>query len=265
MSEIIQLPKPEDDMGLSGAVRSENLRQEDRLKIAIVGEPKTGKSWLAATAPQPVLVFDFDDRAESLAGKPGLIIRRKPSITQVHTDLSNMKARKYNNQKIPSTFVFDSVTYMQGAMEAELLSSSPGLFRDVKMGGQVIKLRENWDVTNSILDRMRYFIAEFSLLGNVVFVYHERPEKDKTKSTARETVYTGETTVDPQYLAVTLSLFNEVYRITVDYTGKFTVQCKQSYEFKASTTMVELDSNEPPSIADMISKHRRLRDKKTGA
>jgi len=249
-----------DMLGFSG-VKSENLIQEDRLKIAIVGEPKVGKSWLASTAPQPARVFDFDDRAESLAGKPGLIIKQKPTMQDVETDLSIAKARKIKGLPNPKTWIFDSVTYMHRAMEEEIFRQAPDLARKLRVGASTtMLLRNGWDAINGVQRYIEYLIAEFSPLGNIIFVYHEKNEKDVVKSTAKETAYTGEITVDPQYLAKSLSLFNEVYRISINYQKKYEVQCRPAWDFKASTTML-LDDKEEPNITAMIAKHQMLRAK----
>ena len=112
---------------------------------------------------------------------------------------------------------------------------------------------------NGIQRYVEYLIAEFSGLGvNIIFIFHEKDEKDKAESTAAETKYTGLVTVDPQYLANSLSLFNEVYRITVGGDKKYTVTCRPNYDVTASTTMM-LDATEPPDIQAMIAKHQQRR------
>ena len=50
----------------------ENQTGFERLRLAIVGQEKAGKSRLAATAPKPVLIRDYDQRRESVAGIPGV-------------------------------------------------------------------------------------------------------------------------------------------------------------------------------------------------
>src|SRR5260370_24993539 len=45
-----------------------------KLKIALVGKEKNGKSWLASTGRPNVLVHDFDNRAEALQGKRGVYV-----------------------------------------------------------------------------------------------------------------------------------------------------------------------------------------------
>ena len=247
-----------------GGVLSDSLSLEENMKIAIVGEPKTGKSWLAATAPGPVLIFDFDDRAASLAGKSGLIIKRKPDMVEVERTLSIAKAAKANKQLIPATWVFDSVTFMTAAMETQIFQQCPGSFREIKVGPSTkMKIRQGWDAVNGIQQFARYIIAEFSLLGNIIFVYHERNEKDPVKSTPERMAYTGDVTVDPQFLENTLSLFNEAFRIKITPMGTYEVQCRVDQtdnKFRASTTML-LDSKELPDLTAMIAKSRAARAK----
>jgi hypothetical protein len=267
MSTSVVSPSPPSLEATFGGVRSESLSQEERLKIAIVGEPKTGKSWLAATAPTPNLIFDFDDRSESLAGKSGLIVKQKPSMIEVERVLSIAKAARTAKQPLPATFTFDSVTYMNRAMEEEIFRQCPDLARTIKVGpGKGMQLRKNWDTINGIQRYMEYLIAEFSPLGNIIFVFHEKNEKDPVKSTPEQAAYTGDITVDPQYLAKTLSLFNEVYRIKQNFQGKYEVQCRYAGaadKFNASTTML-LDSTEAPNIMGMIAKHKAARAKQQG-
>ena len=241
-------------------VRSEDVQASERLKIAILGKPKSGKSWLAATAPGPIRYYDFDDRAESLEGKPNLFILSKPTMLQVETDLSVMKANKAKGLPLPVTVVFDSVTFMNRAMEEEIFRQDAKLYRTIRVGNSTsIKIRNSWDVINGIQRYVEYLIAEFGGLGvNIIFVFHEKDEKDKAESTTTETKYTGLVTVDPQYLANSLSLFNEVYRITVDGNKNYVVTCRPNWDVNASTTMM-LDATEKPNIMDMIIKHRAKR------
>lgn len=237
-----------------------NIKAHEWLKIAILGKPKTGKSTLMSTAPKPIRVYDFDNRAESLAGKEGLFILSRPSMLDVEQDLSIMKANKIKKLPLPATVAFDSITFMNRAMEEEIFRQDPKLYRTIRVGNSTgMKIRNSWDVINGIQRYIEYLIAEFSGLGvNIIFVFHEKDEKDKAESTTTETKYTGLVTVDPQYLANSLSLFNEIYRITVDGSKKYTVTCRPNYDVIASTTMM-LDATEPPDIMAMIAKHEQRR------
>lgn len=241
-------------------ISATEIQQHEWLKIAILGKPKTGKSTLMSTAPKPIRVYDFDDRSESLAGKEGLFILSRPSMLDVEQDLSILKANKIKKIPLPATIAFDSVTYMNRAMEEELFRQDPKLARTIRVGNSTsVKIRNSWDVINGIQRYIEYLIAEFSALGvNIIFVFHEKDEKDRTESTASETKYTGLVTTDPQYLANSLSLFNEVYRITVDGNKNYKVTCKPNWDVTASTTML-LDAEEKPDIMAMIEKHKQRR------
>lgn len=241
-------------------VSATEIQPHEWLKIAVLGKPKTGKSTLMSTAPKPIRVYDFDDRSESLAGKEGLFILSRPSMLDVEQDLSILKANKIKKLPLPATIAFDSVTYMNRAMEEELFRQDPKLARTIRVGNSTsVKIRNSWDVINGIQRYIEYLIAEFSALGvNIIFVFHEKDEKDRTESTASETKYTGLVTTDPQYLANSLSLFNEVYRITVDGNKNYKVTCKPNWDVTASTTML-LDAEEKPDIMAMIEKHKQRR------
>jgi hypothetical protein len=184
-------------------------------------------------------------------------------MQDIERDLSMAKAAKIQKKAIPATWVFDSVTYMQRAMEEEIFRQAPDLARKIKVGpgkDDYFQVRNGWDTINAIQRYIEYLIAEFSAIGNIIFIFHEKNEKDQVKSTKEETKYTGEITVDPQYLAKSLSLFNEVYRISISYDGRYEVQCQPQWNFAAKTTML-LDKIEKPNIMDMIAKHKALRAK----
>jgi AAA domain len=250
--------------GISGIRPATEIQADSRLKIAIVGKTKTGKSWMAATAPTPVLVYDFDGRSESLQGKEGVMIKtlididsNKPrAIAEVEADLSTLKWAKQQGNAVPATYVFDSITYMKKYMEYELIKQEASFGRKIKTSiNKSFNVAQGWDVINGVRAYLEYVLNEFSQLGNVIFVFHQRDEKDRDKSTKTETAYTGRQTVDPQYLETVLALFNEVYYIEVDWSGNYSVQCRPNGEFGASTTLM-IDEREAPSIAKILAKHR---------
>jgi hypothetical protein len=257
---------------LGGLISTAQIASEAWLKIAIIGEPKTGKSWMATTAPGPILIYDFDGRAASLRGKPNVMVKtvqdksqESPSaMAEVETDLNTFKYRKKNGKLIPTTFVFDSVSYMKKAMENELMKQmGKDYYRVIKLSPlSNLRVPQGWDVINGVKGYLEYLVAEFGALGNIICVFHVRDEKDRDKSTKTEAAYTGKLTVDPQYLAGVLSVFNEVYYISVDSGGRYTVTVKPNYECRASTTLL-LDDKETPDIQAIIAKHQqRLATKK---
>lgn len=254
--------------GMRGVPASE-VKAEEYLRIAILGQPKTGKSWFAATAPKPIAYYDFDQRASSLADKPGVFIttlydqnQEKPdAMNALEKELSMWKMKKAKGEAIPATFVLDSVTYMKQCMENEIMKQDSSLSRLVRVGaGRSVKIGAGWDIVNAVSRYLQYWITEFSALGNLILVFHERDEKDTDRSTASETKYTGRVTVDPQYLAKVLSLFNEVFRIEVDGNRKYTVSCRPNNNVLASTTLL-IDATEPPDLMAMLAKHKANKQK----
>lgn len=247
---------------MSAGVKSEDIKAEGFLKVAIIGKQKSGKSWFAATAPGPVRYYDWDNRKESLEGKSGLYISSAPLLTMldVELDLSVMKANKIKKLPLPATVVHDTVTFMKYAMENEIRRQDSKLFRSIKVGNNTnMYIGAGWDVVNGIQRYMKYLIGEYTGLGiNQVYVFHERDEKDKAESTPEKTAYTGMLTIDPQYLLETLSLLNEVYHIKVDGNQNYKVSCRPNWDITASTTML-LDKEEPPDLMGMIAKHQKRR------
>jgi hypothetical protein len=245
---------------------SETLSPTERLKIAIVGKPKSGKSTLATTARTPMRYYDFDDRVEAVAGKQGLFILSRPTMLDIETDLSIFKANKIKKLPLPATVCFDSITFMQRAMEDEIFrQGGKDFYREIKVGNSTtVKIRKGWDTINGIQRYVSYLISEFTALGvDIIFVFHERNEKDYTESTKEETAYTGAITTDPQYLSSSLSLFNEVYHIRVEPNGNFICEIKPNIYGNWSTTL-NLDKTEKPNILEMLKKHEERQQKLVG-
>ena len=247
---------------ISGLTEAAKMSPEKKLKIAIIGEPKTGKSWFASTAPAPVFVADFDDRAESLRGRENVFIKtykdldpnNPNAIADLETDLQLMIYQKKQGKEVPKTIVLDSLTYMRAAIESALMATSSNLSRSVRIGGKIVKIPQGWDIVNGIRRHMDNIITTCSSIGNVIITCHEQPEKDTVASTKDEKKYTGRITIQPQYLNTILSTFNEVWRISIDDKGEYTVEVKPTNEFLSSTTL-KLDATEKPNISEMLKKH----------
>ena len=175
----------------------------------------------------------------------------------METALSIAKYNAKQGKPNPATWVFDSVYYMTMAMENEIFKQVPNSYRTLKIGSSSLKVRQGWDAINVIQRNIPLLIAEFSLLGNVIFVYHEKDEKDPVNSTPEQTKYTGRVTVDPQYVAKTLSLLDEVFRIQVDYKNHRTVKCQPDQDFNASTSLL-LDPRKEyePDFKVILAEHQ---------
>lgn len=264
-------PLPDPFAGMSGE-HSETIKAEDFLLIAIIGAVNSGKSWLASSAPKPILYYDWDNRKASLEGKPGLFVKSRPTLTMldVETDISIMKANKISKKPLPTTVVHDTVTLMIKPMEDELRRQNPNsnAFRQIKMGNSkdsIMHIRAGWDVVNGIQNYMQYLIDEYTGLGiNQIYVFHEKDQRDSDKNTPEKPVYTGKLTINPQYLENILGRLNEKYHIVVDGSIpskiRFMVECRQNNTINAGTTMM-LDATEPPDIMGMIAKHKAARER----
>ena len=260
---------------ISGCTSAEDLIKNNRLKLAIVGAQKSGKSLLASTVPGSTMHYDFDDRRESLRRRitersdlrvKTLIDKNQSSPTAVkelENDLALFKVQKQGGKPIPRNYILDSMTYLKKWIENELIKQDPTIGRAIaKLTNKgTLKIPAGWDAINGVRSYMEYFITEFSQLGNLICVFHERDEKDRDKSTEKVAAYTGKLTVEPQYLATVLSVFNEVWRVSINYEDKFVVQTKPDFLFGASTTL-EVDKEEPADIAVILQKHMDAVSKK---
>lgn len=259
--------------GLTGGVKADEIipGKTKNYCMAIVGKQKSGKSWFATSdnETKSVWVADFDNRAESIASRKNVYVKSFIDISQqspeaivnLEQDLELFKYRKnVKNLSIPDVFVLDSITYMKKALENEIIramSKSKGdqnFARQIGTGSRKVLIAQGWDMINAVRGYLEYFIAEFRLLGNLICVFHERPEKDQMHSTKDNTVFTGQYSVDPFYLNSLLSVFSEVMRITVDGYGKYTVNTTSNNEFNGATTW-KVDAKEEPNISAMLKKH----------
>jgi hypothetical protein len=250
--------------GIKGAVLTSEIKAEDHIALAIVGKPKCGKSWFAASAPGPVFVADFDNRKESLAGKVGVGVKtyadvstsNPTAIQELESDLANFKYMKTQGKPIPATYVLDSITYMKKGMENLLMKQEPSLARKVRINTtKSLLIPSGYDMINGVRQYLEYFINEFRQLGNVITVWHEKAELDRVKSKPNEPVNTGRWTVDPQYLATVLSTFNEVYRIDIPQSGKYEVRVRADYSFTASTTLKLTGDKKEADLQKILAEH----------
>jgi hypothetical protein len=259
--------------GISGALATESIDTNSSNKaIAIIGEPKTGKSWLAATIAEAVGVtyfFDLDDRKDSIAGKKNVIaktyvdlIQSQPrAFKEMEKDIERFKYNKVSGKPIPAAFVVDSVTFLKRIVENEFFeqmkNSTVKMFREVKLDGtnNTVRIPEGWDAINGVRDYCLYLFAELRALGHLIVIFHERPLTDKALSTPAKPVYTGKIGVDPPFLNNLLTVFNDVWRIILDPNGSYKVFVKANANFNGSTSLQGLDMVENPNIAAMLQKN----------
>lgn len=248
---------------ISGTISAEALPVIMPVRLAIVGPPGKGKSWLAATAPKPIMHYDFDNRAASLRGKPGIMVKtlvdRDPnnptSIAALENDLALFKSNKASGLPVPATFVLDSATYLKKIMENSLMKQEPSLGWGIKITpNKVFKSASARDTANVIRNFFEYFINEFGALGNVIITFHTKDKIDKDQTTTKEIKYEGVYTTEPQYLETVLSIFNERWRIERDYQFQYWVYTRNDRFFDAVTSL-KIDDKEPADIEKILAKH----------
>lgn len=260
-----------DTSGISGLA---DFEQAPKLRIAICGEPKTGKSWLADTIPGSIYHADFDGRIESIrefirkSGRKDIIAKtywdynpaQPVAVSQFESDIAMFEYAKQQGKEIPENFILDSMTYLKVSCEHELVKQHPAMSRTVKLGANSIKIPQGYDIINGNKDYLQYMVGRCAALGNVIAIFHEQDEKDNARSTKDNKAFTGRKTIQPQYLSSLLSIFNDVFRIIIDYSGKRIVTTQPSSDFLASTSMA-LDVTEEADLAAMLAKHAKASGK----
>jgi hypothetical protein len=248
---------------IKGTKNASDITKVDRIKAAIVGEPKSGKSRLIAdTARKPLYHCDFDDRQESIAGA-------KETVIKQYLDPNAMEPSGWNNlegdiatfewlkkeEKLPfKSFALDSMTFLRQLAENQMMKDT-NMFRAYKVGNLKYPIAQGWDAVVEVQKMLQTLLARlFALDIDIYVTFHTKNEKDKQKSTKEETVYTDRLTVDPQNLAMLLPKFNETWRTFVDTDGSFKIQTKQDWRFNAATAL-HIDGVENPNIQAMIDKH----------
>jgi AAA domain-containing protein len=259
-----------------------------RLRVAIIGPEKNGKSVLASTSPGIKLFLDFDQRAEAVAGKKGVyaITFKDPGgikmpeaaeeVLDVMTgleaslDLSVLKTKKGQNifpglppgTKIDG-LIFDSMSsFAKMMMDYETYNNSD-LCRKIKIGpGLEVRVAKNYDAWNAEMQGVSSAVMRaFALPVNVFCVFHEIAE-EALDSTDEKPKYTGKVSIYPVRYKSLLKYFNEVWRVRLtpipSQSGQRylpRVYPLPDYTMDAATTML-LDPVEEPDIEKMILKHK---------
>lgn len=250
---------------LQGCVEATSITQLDRMKVAICGEPKTGKSSLIArTARKPLLHYDFDDRKESIAGIQDVVIKTlvdkndtTPTAWSVlESDLGTLEYLKEKKELPFKSVAIDSITFLRKYAEHQLLKDASGVTRTkFKVGVTDYLVPKDWDAVTSVQHMLEtMFNRLFALDIDVYATFHTRLEKDQQKSTKAETVYKDSLTIDPPNLKMLLPKFNDTWRTLVDGTS-FKIQMKPDWQFTASTVLKNMNAIEDADIQKLLEKH----------
>jgi hypothetical protein len=271
-----------------------------KLKLALVGKEKHGKSWLAATGRPTVLVHDFDNRAEALAGKKGVVVVSyvdpqypyQPEAAQKFLDiLGQLEAslslrdlvtfmkQRYPKDKIPHpetvpvdllvrTNVVDSIQTFGKAFQNYALANQRDIRRELVLGSMKVYLPGGWDAWNAEMVPVENSVLRIlALPSDTIIILHETAE-ETADSTSEKPRFTGRTGVFPVRYQRLIKYFNEVWRVKLTQSvaaGKsvFTpkVYPHPNNDFDAATALL-LDPVEEPNIASLLAKHEaQLRSK----
>lgn len=249
--------------GLTGAFSADSITQVDKLKLILLGEPGVGKSWLTCTGRQPIYVADFDDRAASIAGKPGVVIKpyvdRTPlqphAWSDFESDLGSFEYAKQQGKLQFKTFAIASLTFMLKAAQYQFMKDNPGLSRSIKSNGTEYKITQGWDSINMGQRMLEgVFNRLFELGIDVIVEAHIRREKDAA-STEKNPKFTDKWTIEPQNLKMLLPAFNERWLVTNEY-GSFKVKTKPCDDFNGVTAL-NIDGEEDCNITNILAKHEQ--------
>lgn len=243
----------------------------EKLKLMEVGPEKGGKSRLAATARKPILVHDFDQRKEALAGMPGVYVityrdpvwPNQPTAFNDHLGIlaklesgctlkdidSNWPAEK------PKTNVEDSIATMAKAAMNYSLYTSKDLRREINIGGMKFFTPYSYDGWGAEMNMVESAVLRLlAMPSDTIAVLHETAE-EAPDSTEEKPKFTGRLAVFPARYKILLKYFNEVWRIT-RLGDKVTVQIMPDYMFGNAASNLKLmpQDVDQPNIEYLIQK-----------
>lgn len=272
----------------------EHEQATDQLVLAIVGEQKSGKSTLAATARPEILVLDYDLRAPSIAGKKGvwalsMVDPPHPApqtvIPATFDILSSLeRSRKLRDisyqdtvndviqtikpfasadqSKEVKTIVLDSAISMAKASLNFVLASSADIRFAINIGGKFTsyspKSYIGWNADSAQAESIILRCIATGL--DTIMTFHESKE-EAPDSTEEAPKWTGKLTVFPVRYARLLKNFSEVWRLTLKPGGpggRYVPQVRvcQDWDFNSATCMLGLNLVEEPDIQKMLAKHQ---------
>jgi hypothetical protein len=251
-----------------------------KLKLAIVGHEKNGKSWLAATGRKNVLFHGFDQRSEALSGKKGVYElsyidpqwpKQPESAQNFLTTLGKLEESLDLSKlgfKVPEgtlvrTNVIDSVQTFAQSFQKYALYNSKDIRRELTIGSMKVFLPGGWDAWNAEMVPVENAILRLlALPTDTIIVLHETAE-ETADSTSEKPRFTGRVGVFPVRYQRLIKYFNEVWRVkltqvTVNNRSAYIprVYPLPNYEFDCATAM-DLDAQEEPNIEAMIAKSER--------
>lgn len=251
---------------LGKCVKSEDVTNVDKLRVALCGDTGTGKSCLVArTCRKPLMAYDFDDRAASIAGIKDVIIKTLVDIrddepkawAELESDMGTLEYLKSKNELPFKSILLDSCTFLRRYAEHQFFkdSNNTGMAK-FKIGVTNYFIPRGWDSSNAVAKMLDGILNRaFALDIDVYMTFHTRQEKDNVRSTKENTVYKDNLTIDPPQLKALMPKFNDKWRTFVDSDGKFKVQLHADFNFAAASVLKNVEDTEEADIQKFLEKH----------
>jgi len=217
-----------------------DVNPSENIKVLVYGETGTGKTCFSTGFPTPILLLDFDGKANSAAS---FYAGQEDRLAQIEVErlvpvgledpmlnFSKILTRLQGQQKIgeyeAKTLVVDSLTTFSGAVLRHIVKTNPGIKRVMSKQGVQPGMQDY-----GILKRefARLIPGLLSLDMNVVMLGHISMNKDESTGEILRGV-----NMDGSFGAELPIYFEEVYRSYVK-EGKFLAQTQSDFKFKCRT------------------------------
>jgi hypothetical protein len=245
---------------LPTAAPSTTITNIDRIKCVIAGPFGSGKSRLLSTARKPVLIYDLEDRRESVAGIPDVFVRtlvdrdvmQPTAWNDLESDIGSLEYLKSQGKLEIKSIGIDTLKAAHAIGTNEMMNTqgNNSLRREKRIGLKTYRISQGWDSVNYVqrmLDGL--FNRLFALDIDIYCTTHIRKQK-AADSTEDNPKFTGKWTVDPQQIEFLVSKFNERWMMK----DNFKVQVKQDWEYNAITAL-DIDDMMDANIEAMLKMH----------